>query len=163
MASIGIFYGSTTGSTKEVAEKLAKALGGADVHDVASAGASPADYDLVILGASTWGSGDLQDDMAEFLATVRGCSLGGKTAAVFGLGDQSGFGDTFVDGMADMAEALQAAGAELVGSWPADDYEYDASRALVDGSFLGLVIDEDNQPGKTDARLALWSEQLNQN
>jgi len=160
MASIGIFYGSTTGNTKAVAEQLAKALGDADLHDVAAAKVSPADYDLIILGASTWGAGDLQDDMAAYLPTVRACLLAGKAAAVFGLGDQSGFGDTFVDGLADMAEALRAAGAELVGAWPADGYDFSDSRAVADGQFAGLVLDEDNQPGKTSGRLVLWAAQL---
>lgn len=160
MASIGIFYGSTTGSTQTVAEQLANALGGADLHDVATTKVSPADYEMVILGASTWGAGDLQDDMAAFLATVRACDLAGKTAAVFGLGDQSGFGDTFVDGMADMAGALRDAGAELVGAWPVEGYDFSDSRAVADGQFVGLVLDEDNQPGKTAGRLALWAAQL---
>ena len=160
MASIGIFYGSTTGNTKDVAVQLATALGGADLHDVATDKTPPIGYDLVILGASTWGCGDLQDDMAAYLRTVAACDLAGKTAAVFGLGDQSGFGDTFVDGMADMARALRSAGARLVGAWPTDTYEFDASRAVEKGAFLGLVLDEDNQPGKTAGRIALWSQQI---
>lgn len=160
MASIGIFYGSTTGNTKEAAEMLSRTLGGAELHDVASAGGSPTDYDVVILGASTWGCGDLQDDMAAYLGTVEGTDLAGKKAAVFGLGDQAGFGDTFVDGIADMADALHASGAELVGAWPTEGYDFDESRAVEGNHFLGLAIDDDNEPGKTAGRIALWAEQL---
>jgi flavodoxin I len=31
---------------------------------------------------------------------------------------------------------------------------------LRDGKFLGLAIDEDNQSGKTEARVSAWLDQL---
>ena len=61
MSKIGIFYGSSTGSTSEVAQRLAKALGAeANVYDVAGADAADAAaFDVLLLGSSTWGIGDL--------------------------------------------------------------------------------------------------------
>lgn len=66
---------STIGTTLEVAQEIAKCLDvkPEDVHDVASVSpSSVAGYDMVILGASTWGAGDLQEDMATFIGRVAG-------------------------------------------------------------------------------------------
>lgn len=56
MKRIGIFYGSTTGTTAEVAAEIAKKLGvaDADVHDVVStAPHALGDYDVILAGTST--------------------------------------------------------------------------------------------------------------
>ena len=61
----GIFFGSTTGTTESVAARIAERLGvaQADVHNVAAASVEDVKkYDLLLLGSSTWGSGELQDD-----------------------------------------------------------------------------------------------------
>ena len=90
----GIFYGSTTGNTANIAEEIAKAMGigAADIHDVSKA--SPDDakaYDTLILGSSTRGAGELQDDWFNFLDALSKSGLKGKKAAVFGCGDSSSF------------------------------------------------------------------------
>lgn len=33
------------------------------------------------------------------------------------------------------------------------DYEYEESKSVIDGQFLGLPIDEDNEDDKSDARV----------
>ena len=63
MKKIGIFYGSTTGTTEAVAEQIASHLGGgsSEVYNVGNTDAKVAEeYELLILGSSTWGSGELQ-------------------------------------------------------------------------------------------------------
>ena len=89
MSKIGIFYGSSTGSTSEVAQRLAKALGAeANVFDVASADAADvAGFDVLLLGSSTWGLGDLQDDWEDFLPKLAEQDLAGKNVALFGCGE----------------------------------------------------------------------------
>ena len=62
MKTIGIFYGSSTGTTEGIAKRSAEKLGveDKDIHDVSNA--SPADvapYEILLLGCSTWGAGDL--------------------------------------------------------------------------------------------------------
>ena len=59
--SIKVIYGSTTGNTQRAAEAIAAGLGGTAVS---AADAVPDDFkaDLLILGSSTWGCGELQDD-----------------------------------------------------------------------------------------------------
>ena len=62
---IGIFFGSTTGTTEAAAGDIARRLGvaAADLHNVADTPADEVDrYDLLLLGSSTWGCGELQDD-----------------------------------------------------------------------------------------------------
>ncbi|MBP8778076.1 MAG: flavodoxin domain-containing protein, partial [Bacteroidaceae bacterium] len=60
MKTTGIIYGSTTGTTKSVAQVIATefALPSGSVHDVADLTEDLiAKYDLLILGSSTWGYG----------------------------------------------------------------------------------------------------------
>ncbi len=94
MKKIGIFYGSSTGITSEVAEDIAKfmGVGSNDVHDVAkSAPSDVAGYDVLILGSSTWGAGNLQDDWYDFLDGLEVLDLEGKVVALFGCGDERYF------------------------------------------------------------------------
>lgn len=90
MKKIGIYFGSSSGTTADVAKTIAKRLGidATDIHDVASAdAASMANYEVLLLGSSTWGMGDLQDDWESFLPKAKGQNLAGKCVALFGCGD----------------------------------------------------------------------------
>ena len=84
----------------------------------------------------------------------------GKKVALFGTGDQSAYSDTFVDGMGILYETLKNSNAEFTGAWPSEGYGHSGSRAMKDGQFVGLVIDEDNQPDMTENRIREWVERL---
>ena len=157
-----IVYGSMTGATQAVAEDIADKLGGTAVAAADAAASVFEGCELLVLGASTWGMGDLQDDMADFLSGFSSMNVTASAGAVFGLGDQFGYGDTFVDGIADMAEALKSKGIKLVGNWSTDGYEFTGSRAQEGDTFMGLALDQDNEEDKTAERLSAWSEQLRQ-
>jgi flavodoxin I len=65
MNKIGVFYGSTTGTTEDLARRIAEKLDvpSADVFDVSKlTEALVNEYDVLVLGSSTWGAGELQDD-----------------------------------------------------------------------------------------------------
>lgn len=163
MTKIGIFYGSTGGNTEMVAQNIQEALGveNADLHDVASASADDLQkYDHLILGTSTWGDGDLQDDWDIFISELDKTDLAGKKIALFGLGDQEIYPDTFVDGMGIIYEKVIEKGAAVLGFWHNNGYNFDNSTAVKGESFVGLVIDEDNESEKTDDRVKKWIEQL---
>lgn len=162
MANIGIFYGSSTGNTSSVAEKIAKLFTGNTVqtHDVASATADFAPYDLVIFGTSTWGLGDLQDDWDSFADSLKTADLTGKKVALFGLGDSSSYSDTFCDGVAKIYDIIKSQSIQLLGRTSPEGYSYDSSECLIDGQHIGLLLDEDNEPELTEQRLALWVEDL---
>lgn len=154
----GIFYGSTTGTTEMVAEKVG-ALLGADVMPAAEID-KVENYDFVIFATSTWGMGDLQDDWFGALETLAGKNLSGKKVALIGVGDQASFGDTFVDGMGTIYEEIKDKGVTLVGKTSVDGYDFSSSKAVVDGEFVGLVIDENNQSELTEERIAAWVEKV---
>lgn len=156
--SVAVVFGSAMGNTEGAAEKIAEALG-AELLNIADVDADKLNsYDKLVCGTSTWGSGDLQDDWEAF--DFSGLSLSGKTVAVFGMGDSSSYSDTFCDGMGKLAEALKAAGAKVVGAVSVDGYDYEASEAVVDGKFVGLALDNDNQEDLTDERIANWVAQI---
>ena len=73
-----------------------------------------------------------------------------------GLGDADGYPDTFLDAMGIIHDRIKDKGATFVGAWPTDGYNFEASKGVVDGKFLGLAIDEDNQKDLTDKRVADW-------
>ncbi len=145
MAKFGIFYGSSTGNTQQVAEYIKASLNVADedFYEASEAKAEDlAKYDVVICGSSTWGVGDLQDDFQELYDNLDSVDLSGKKVAVFGTGDSSGFADSFVDSIGVIAEKLVELGGELVGMIDKDGYDYEESRAEKDGKLLGLAIDD---------------------
>ena len=163
MAKIGLFYGSTTGRTLKVAELIQKAFGPGQVEIVDVRRAAPADlkkYDVLILGTSTWHWGGLQDEWAIFADHLTPQALTGKKVAFFGLGDQKRYPDHFVDGMGLLYDKVKPAGVPVVGTWPKDGYDYQASAAEVDGCLVGLALDEDNEPGSTPGRIHAWVQQL---
>ncbi len=162
MGKIAIVFGSTGGSTQFVARKIKRLVGAdADIFNVAEIVPSDLeDYSQLILGTSTWGLGELQDDWEAFLPDFAQLDLKGKTIALFGLGDCESYPDSFVDAMGIIYEELKTKECTLVGSVDTDDYNFDESIAVVDGKFVGLPIDEDNESDKTDARLESWLKQI---
>jgi flavodoxin I len=158
MATIGVFYGSSTGNSEKVAEKIVQAFGSDIAVAINVEDAGPEDlgkYKNLVFGTSTWGIGDMQDDWEEFIDTVRNIDPKDKKIALFGLGDQEVYSDSFVDGMGEIYKQLEDK-FNIVGFWPTKGYLFDDSEAVVDGKFVGLVLDEDNQSQLTDKRVSDW-------
>ncbi|WP_020611226.1 flavodoxin [Sediminispirochaeta bajacaliforniensis] len=161
MSKIAIFYGSTTGNTKDVAERIQNALGDAELFDIADTSVEKMEeYDAVVVGTSTWGAGDLQDDWEMAVGKLGGVTLAGKKMAFFGLGDQESYSDTFVDGMGQLYDAFAKKDVSCIGQWPTDGYDFEESSAVRDNAFVGLALDEDNQSDLSDGRIASWAEQV---
>lgn len=160
MKKIAVFYGSSTGTTSELAQRIAKAVGAeAHCYDVASADAADASkFDVLILGSSTWGIGELQDDWEGFLPALAEQDLSGKAVALFGTGDADSYPDSFCEALAIIKEGLAGTGCHFVGAYSPEDYSYDATRSEEDGKLIGLCIDDVNQSDLTDKRLATWLE-----
>ncbi len=161
MKETAIFYGSTSGNCEGIANKIAKALGVSNVFSASQLDAAKiASYDNLILGSSTWGCGDLQDEWYDGVEVLKSADLSGKTVAVFGCGDSCGFSSTYCDAMGQLYEAAKGAGANMVGAVSTDGYSFDESASVVDGKFVGLALDEDNDSDKTDGRIAAWVEEI---
>lgn len=158
--SIAVVYGSTTGMTGEAAEQIASLLGAENI-DVSGADATAlAGYDALILGSSTWGAGDLQDDWDSFLPSLEGMDLSGKKVAVFGTGDHESFSDTFADALVTLRNAAVKAGAEMIGACEIEGYDDISSDVFENGKFIGLALDPTNQSELNDDRIKAWCEQL---
>lgn len=162
MAKIGIFYGSTEGNTERVVNKIQSAIGGeVELHNVSSASEDDlSEYDNLILACPTWEIGELQEDWESFVDVLDDVDFGDKKVAYVGVGDQDGYPDTFVDAPGMIHEHIADSGVKVYGMWPTDGYDFEESKSIVDGKFLGLVIDEDNQADQTDDRIARWVAQL---
>lgn len=163
MANIGLFYGSTTGNTLKVAEMIQEAFGAdeVDIFDVREATAAMLDnYDVLVLGTSTWHWGGLQDEWADFEENLSKVRLKGKKVALFGLGDQKRYPDNFVDGIGLLYDRIKPLGIMLIGMWPTKGYDFDQSAGQIGDKFAGLAIDEDNEPDKTGQRVTQWVGQL---
>lgn len=162
MKSIGIFYGSSTGQTEMVAEKLQSLLGEtqADIFNVDSATKKDLEnYPYLILGTPTWGVGEMQDDWEDFSEVLDKANLKGKKIALFGLGDQDTYPDSFADGVGVLYEKLKDK-ATIVGNWPKAGYVFHESEAFRNNAFVGLILDQENQADKTIERLTKWVEIL---
>ena len=111
-----VVYGSTTGSCQEFAEQIAQKLGVNDVMNVSDVDADKlGEYDNLLLGTSTWGAGELQDDWYDGVEVLKSANLSGKTIALFGCGDADGYGDTFCGGMAELYNAVKDSCAKVIG------------------------------------------------
>ena len=161
MSKIGLFYATSTGNTEDIAKQIVEKMSGFDV-DLANISDCVNDamksYDLLIIGVSTWGEGDLQDDWEDYIENLNEENLLNKTVAIFGLGDQEEYCDNFLDAMGTIYDRVTQSGAIVVGSWPTDGYDFDESTAIRDGEFVGLGLDEDNQDDLSGERISQWIE-----
>ncbi|MDF1574442.1 MAG: flavodoxin [Bacteroidales bacterium] len=117
-------------------------------------------FEQIIMGVPTWFDGELPNYWDEFVPALEDLDLNGKKIALFGLGDQTGYPENFLDGVGIMAKILEAQGATLVGFTSTEGYDYESSRAERDGQFLGLAIDYENQGSMNKPRIASWVDQL---
>lgn len=167
MAKIGIFYGSTSGITETIAMTLREKLG-ASICDIYSMEedfdeySQLLEYEYLLLGCSTWGAGEVQNDWREplFEMELEKPSFSGKTIALFGAGDQVSHGTEFASALGVMYDHFKKLGATLVGDFPNEGYSFEHSSALLDDKFVGLPIDEVNQSEKTEERITQWLESL---
>ncbi|MGF1532414.1 MAG: flavodoxin [Bernardetiaceae bacterium] len=163
MSKIGLFFGSDTGNTENISLRIAEMLGSdsVDIQNFAEVGADAVmGYDYLLFGAPTWYDGELQSDWEVILPQFENIDFTGKKIAIFGLGDQWGYGEWYVDAIGIIADVIIAQGGEIVGHWPVEGYDFDASKGQRGDVFLGLALDEDNQPEMTDDRLAQWLPQV---
>jgi len=162
---IGLIYSTTTGNTEVVAGYIGAETGleAVDIGDLDGAGIAA--FDALIIGAPTWHTGADSERSGtawdEFIyGDLTSLDLAGKKVAIFGVGDSSGYADNFCDAMDELKECFTKQGAEVVGAVDAGDYEFDESKSVVDGKFVGLACDEDNEPDKSEGRVKAWVAQI---
>jgi len=172
MSKIGLFFGTETGTTRLIAKKIHKLLGdGLAEKPVNVNRTTPADflrYDALILGIPSYGDGAMpgrgagciESNWEEFLQALGEVDLSGKRIALFGLGAQERYAERFASSMIQLYRVLKGYGAEIVGAWSTEGYQFQHSASIVDGQFVGLVIDQRTQGMLTDQRIQTWVEQI---
>jgi len=158
--SVNVIFGSDGGATQSIANRIAARLQGRAVN-ITKAG--PDDFEspqLLILGCPTYGLGDLQADWEDRLELLQNANLSGKRVALFGTGDQMTYPDSFVDAMGILYDIVVERGAQVVGFTDVSGYDHTGSFAERDGKFVGLALDEDQQPSMTERRLSAWLDQI---
>ena len=117
-------------------------------------------YDFIIVGGSTIGADNWEDTHTskwyKFFEELKDISLSGKKVAIYGLGDQILYPEHFVDGMAIIRDEFEQAGAEIIGAWPAEGYEHTDSKSQEGDHFIGLALDDDQQPELSNERIDKW-------
>ncbi len=163
MKNIGIVFGSSTGTCEELAGKIAEKLG-IEIDNVINAAnlskEKAESYDVLVLGSSTWGLGDLQDDWYDGLSVLKSANLAGKKIALFGCGDSESYPDSFCDAMRKIYDDLQGSSCTFIGKVSTDGYSHSFSESVVDGEFIGLALDEVNESNLTNDRLEQWINNL---
>merc|ERR1719451_114241 len=163
--AVGLIYSTTTGNTETVAGYIAEATGleAVDIADLD--GEAIAALDGIIVGAPTWHTGADTERSGtawdEFIyGDLESIDLAGKKVAIFGLGDQGGYGDNFCDAMDELKTCFEGRGAEIVGAWPTEGYDHMESKSVEGDKFVGLACDEDNQPDMSEERVKAWVAQI---
>tara|TARA_B100000780_G_scaffold102684_1_gene71832 strand:+ start:1656 stop:2162 length:507 start_codon:yes stop_codon:yes gene_type:complete len=164
MKKAALIYGSDTGFTEEVTYDIVESI---DFLELEVKEVSVVDlsffskFDIFIFGLSTWYDGDLQSDWELFFEDFKKINFTGKTVAIYGLGDQHGYHEYFIDGVGIIAKVVLQKGGKIVGYWPTEGYDFTESKALVNKElFYGLALDQDNETEHTKARLKKWIAQL---
>lgn len=163
MSKTGIFYSFNSQKTKLIAEKIIGMYGENEIEAVNAETVTEEDFmrfDRMILGVPTWFDGELPNYWDEFVPAIEDMDLKGKKAAIFGLADQKGYPENFGDAVGLMANLLRSVGAEIVGFTSPEGYTFESSKALQDGKFTGLILDQENQARLTQERLDMWIVQV---
>lgn len=165
MAKVGIFFGSSSGVTRGAAELLADEFKGAELIDMEEDfdGIEQfEDFDVLLIGSSTWGQGDPQRDWVDPLYELDNerPDMDGKKVAFFGAGDQKTHGEHFLSALGKMHDLFTSLGASAYGFTSTSGYEYEFSLAEREGKFCGLGIDDVNQEDLTEDRVKEWASQL---
>ncbi|MGF6906641.1 flavodoxin [Fusobacterium sp. PH5-44] len=155
---IGIFYGSSSGNSEAIAEELEFYLKKEDVtsYNIKNGIENITDFKNIILIAPTYGVGELQKDWELRKKTLEKTNFSGKTVALIGLGNQFAFGESFIESIRILYDIVIKNNGRIVGFSSPNGYLFKESKAIINGHFVGLALDETNQGNKTPERIEIW-------
>jgi flavodoxin I len=172
-AAVGIFFGTSTGSTQEAADFIYAALGSdiaaepEDVETLEDVAAAFSAHDALIVGTPTWNtgaeverSGTGWDELYYAKMPSMKEALKDKKVAVFGLGDQESYAENFADATGELFDVFESLGCKMLGAWSQEGYEHEDSKSIRGDKFCGLLLDVVNQEELTEERANKWVEQL---
>lgn len=159
MKKTAIIYSFNSNKTAKAAEKIIEVFGKDKIQPLNAETVTEKEFlsfDNLILGVPTWFDGELPNYWDEFVPALKDMDMKGKTIAIFGLGDQVGYPENFADGVGVLGRLLRDRGARLAGYTSRENYEFEASAAIEDGKFMGLVLDQENQARFSKSRIENW-------
>ncbi|KAL7512475.1 hypothetical protein ACHAXN_009447 [Cyclotella atomus] len=167
--AIGIFYGTSTGSTEEAAQLIVAEFGedAAGPFDIDSiqgkVGEEFAKYEALVVGTPTWNTGaDTErsgtgwDEIYYSEMQTLNPSLEGKRVAVFGLGDSVSYSENYADATGELHDVFESLGCKMLGYTSTEGYLHDASKSQRGDKFVGLLLDAVNQEELTEDRVKNW-------
>jgi len=159
MKKIGLFYSFASTKTAKIAGLVHNAFSGNDVQLINVDNVNIQnflEFDNFILAVPTWFDGELPNYWDELLPALEEIDFSNKRIAIFGLGDQKGYTENFCDAIGIMAEFFEDRGATIVGKNSLEGYTFEGSKAVRDGQFMGLPLDQENQARLTNGRIEHW-------
>lgn len=165
MEKIGLIYSFNSNKTAKVAEKIKEAFGEDTLELINAETLTEEEFlrnRISILGVPTWFDGELPNYWDEFGPTLEDLDLKDKTFALYGLGDQKGYPDNFLDAVGLMTQILEKKGAKVIGFTSTEGYHFHNSLAVRDNHFTGLAIDFENQATQNSTRVKNWVNHLKQ-
>lgn len=165
MENISLIYSFNSNKTAKVAERIKEAFGEANLEPINAETLTEEEFlknRFAILGVPTWFDGELPNYWDEFGPILEDLNLENRIFALYGLGDQKGYPDNFLDAVGIMAQILEKRGAKIVGQTSTEGYHFGKSKAVRDNNFIGLAIDFENQATQNAQRVKSWVEKLKQ-
>ena len=102
----------------------------------------------------------MQSDIGEIFDEFDNIDLSDKKIAIYGCGDQEGYPDSYQDAIGILARKLRERNATIIGFTSTESHTFEESLGLENGQFMGLALDDDNQPDLSESRIKKWVEQL---
>lgn len=159
MKKIGLFYGTTGGRTTGVVDEFDFNLRDeVEIFDVANGIEKIKEFENLILVTPSYGFGELEAHWEAVIEDFKKIDLRGKTLALVGLGSQTTFGESFVGALEILYKIIIKNGGKIIGLTSTDGYHFEECEAIVEGKFMGLVLDEENQDDMTPDRIYDWLE-----
>ena len=159
----GIFYAPSGGHVQKVARLIKQKMASVRPDMFVLSDITPLkllDYRYLVLVCSTLGRNtwemEQKDPWSSFIPQLLRIRLEGRKVAIVGLGDHVSYPNNFVDGMGILGHTIEEIGGELIGETETTEYIFNDSRALKNGKFIGLPLDEDYEADKTEHRIDTW-------
>jgi len=171
-AKIGLFFGTSTGSTEEAADLIAAEFGSDVVEGPieidtiqGSVAAEFAKHDALVVGTPTWNTGADTERSGTgwdeiYYGEMQDLQIQGKPVAVFGLGDSVSYTENYADASGELHDVFEGLGAKMMGYTSQEGYEHEDSKAIRGDLFCGLLLDAVNQEDLTPERVQKWVAQL---
>ncbi|KAL7543090.1 hypothetical protein ACHAXR_012411 [Thalassiosira sp. AJA248-18] len=165
--SIGVFFGTSTGSTEDAAHLISAEFGDLasdpiDIDEVqGSVAAEFGKFDALVVGTPTWNTGADEERSGTgwdevYYSEMQELKIAGKKVAVFGLGDSVSYAENYGDATGELHDVFEGLGCKLMGYTSQEGYEHEASKAIRGDLFCGLLLDAVNFEEMTEDRVKNW-------